>query len=578
MTRAPQPPRLLIKTLGVSVLMVAVLLALVFVVVRTSVRDQVRSAITRNLDVTQRTLAALEERRLHELRTQAETLAENPTLRAALDTYAAKRLAHASDSDLQPLLETLQRELEKLAARVDTDALAIASAEGETLALAGRLADPWLQDKSDARLVRRASDTDSLVQSGSTLFRVFHIRLTLDDGATIGWLNLASALDAHYTASMDGMSGLRTAVTNGAAVVASTLNVEQARDLERALHERERSEAPALGEGTETLVTLAGASHAIREIAHVDSAHIFALSSIDEAAAATARLNRILALLGIGAALLALAGSIWLARRLTQPIEVLSKAMDDMAAARTLATPLPITGSSREVDLLTTTFNHLMTSFVEAEARTEAAYASAIRALAAALDARDPYTAGHSERVSVFSVAIGKAMDLPKEELEVLRLGALLHDIGKIGIPDQILRKPGPLTDAEFEVITEHPTVGARILRTIPFLHPHMDIVELHHERPDGLGYPKRLKGEEIPPLARIVHVADAYDAITSARAYRPGRSSNDALRELWRCAGTEYHADVVAALARALPRLPVMPSEPQLAFTRVARQEARNA
>jgi putative nucleotidyltransferase with HDIG domain len=197
-----------------------------------------------------------------------------------------------------------------------------------------------------------------------------------------------------------------------------------------------------------------------------------------------------------------------------------------------------------------------MASVAAAESRTEAAYASAIRALAAALDARDPYTAGHSERVSVLSVAIGRVLGLSETDLEVLRLGALLHDIGKIGIPDDILRKPAALTAPEFEAVKEHPIVGARILRNVPFLHPHLDIVELHHERPDGLGYPRGLRGEDIPLLARIVHVADAYDAITTARAYRAARTSGEALRELWRCAGTEYHAEIVGALATALPAL----------------------
>ena len=571
MSTPPRPPRLLMKTLGVSLLMVAVLLALVFVVVRASVRDQVRVAITRNLDVTQRMLAALEARRIHELRLQAETLADSPTLKAALDTYTAEQFARADGDELQPLLLTLQRELDKLAARVESDAVAIASTDGAPLAVSGRLSDAWTHGQSDAALLRKGPvDADSLVLSGSTLFRVVHVPLTLDDGATIGWLNLASALDTRYTAALDGISGLRTAVTNGPSVVATTLTPGQAADLGNILRARVEPDA---------VVTLGGALHAIREIGHVDSARIFALSSIDEAAAlALARLNRVLALLSLSAGLFSLAGSIWLARRLTQPIEALSLAMEGLAAERDLTTPLPITGWSREIDILTTTFNHLMTSVVDAEARTEAAYASAIRALAAALDARDPYTAGHSERVSIFSVAIGKAMDLPESELEVLRLGALLHDIGKIGIPDEILRKPGPLTDEEFEVITEHPTVGARILRTIPFLHPHLDIVELHHERPDGLGYPKGLTADEIPPLARIVHVADAYDAITSARAYRPGRSSDEALRELWRCAGREYHADVVAALARALPRVPVMQAEPQAVYRRVVRTEALSA
>jgi putative nucleotidyltransferase with HDIG domain len=225
-----------------------------------------------------------------------------------------------------------------------------------------------------------------------------------------------------------------------------------------------------------------------------------------------------------------------------------------MAGGRQLDARLTATGSSRELDALTDTFNALMASVASAEAQTEAAYTGAIRALAAALDARDPYTAGHSERVSVLSVAIGRALNLPYEELEIIRLGALLHDIGKIGVPDGILRKPTGLTEEEFNAIRQHPVLGARILKSVPFLAPHIPIVELHHERPDGRGYPHGLRGDDIPLPARVVHVADAYDAITSARAYRRARPSGEALRELWRCAGTEFHAEIVGALAMALP------------------------
>jgi putative nucleotidyltransferase with HDIG domain len=225
-----------------------------------------------------------------------------------------------------------------------------------------------------------------------------------------------------------------------------------------------------------------------------------------------------------------------------------------MAASHNVSARLPVTGSSRELDTLTETFNALMASVAQAEAETQSAYTGAIRALATALDARDPYTAGHSDRVSVLSVAICKQLNLPSADVEVVRLGALLHDIGKIGVPDDVLRKPGGLTAAEFDIIKQHPVIGARMLRSVPFLAPHIPIVELHHERPDGRGYPNGLRGDDIPLDARIVHVADAYDAMTSARAYRAARPSAEALRELWRCAGTEFHAEIVAALANALP------------------------
>jgi putative nucleotidyltransferase with HDIG domain len=552
-----RPPRLLVKALLVTFGTVAALLLLVFLFVRMSVREQVRLTVTQNLDVSQRMLAALEERRLHELRTQAQTLAENPTLKAAMDTYAAET-SQADDSARVQLLATVQRELDKLAARVETDAVALATMDGETLAASGRLGASWARDRADARLLPAAGDPDAeaLIEAGGTLFRVVRVALTLDDGATIGWLDLGNALDMHYAELLDQMSRARIAIVHKSSLVATTLSPAEAPDFQSIIRK-----TPPVFEP----IDLDGSSHAYREIAHIGSVQIFALSSVDDAAAAAlSRMNVVLAVLAFGAFALALVGSILLARLLSRPIERLSGAIDQMAAARDLTRPLPATGSSRELDLLTSNFNHLMASVVEAESRTEAAYAAAIRALAAALDARDPYTAGHSERVSTLSVAIGRVLKLPESDIEVLRLGALLHDIGKIGIPDSVLRKPGPLTDEEFEAITEHPVVGARILRTIPFLLPHVDIVELHHERPDGLGYPRGLRGDDIPLLARIVHVADAYDAITSARAYRQGRSSDEALRELWRCAGTEYHADIVGALARALPRLaPVAATAP---------------
>jgi putative nucleotidyltransferase with HDIG domain len=196
-----------------------------------------------------------------------------------------------------------------------------------------------------------------------------------------------------------------------------------------------------------------------------------------------------------------------------------------------------------------------MASLQAAEEQTEMAYLGAIKALAAALDARDPYTAGHSERVSALSVMLGEQLGLPPDELEVLRLGALLHDIGKIGIRDRVLTKNGPLTGEEFEIIKTHPTVGAHILRQVPMLAAHVPIVELHHERPDGRGYPHGLVGPATPLLARIVHVADAFDAMTSARAYRPAQPAEFAMQEISRYRGSQFDADVVDVFLEAWER-----------------------
>jgi putative nucleotidyltransferase with HDIG domain len=329
-------------------------------------------------------------------------------------------------------------------------------------------------------------------------------------------------------------------------VIATTLSAFATQEFEAAV---------ARNAAAQGIVSLMGASHAYRQLSRVGGAAFYAVSSIDEASApALARANRNLAVIAIGALALALVGSVWLANVLAKPIEQLSASLTRMATAHDVNARLSPPGSGRELDALAATFNELMASVAAAEAQTEAAYAGAIRALAAALDARDPYTAGHSDRVSAVAVAIGRVLGVSSADMEVLRLGALLHDIGKIGISDEVLRKPGPLTPEEYDIIKQHPVVGARILRTVPFLARHVVIVEMHHERPDGRGYPFGLRGDDIPLLARVVHVADAYDAITSARAYRAARPPGEALRELWRCAGTEYDAEIVGALATALP------------------------
>ena len=151
------------------------------------------------------------------------------------------------------------------------------------------------------------------------------------------------------------------------------------------------------------------------------------------------------------------------------------------------------------------------------------AYVEFVSSLASALDARDPYTAGHSLRVSEYSCAIARAMNVEQQEHELIRVGALLHDIGKIGISDAVLQKTGRLTPEEETLIRQHPVIGKKILECVHGFEAYLPVVELHHENWDGTGYPGGLKGEETPRTARIVKVADAYDAMTSDRPYRRG-------------------------------------------------------
>lgn len=172
-----------------------------------------------------------------------------------------------------------------------------------------------------------------------------------------------------------------------------------------------------------------------------------------------------------------------------------------------------------------------------------------VEALATALDAKSSFTSGHSERVAELSLLLAKGMGVSLAEQIRIHIGAHLHDIGKIGIPDAILNKPGRLTEAEFAMIRQHPEIGDNIVSKVTILRPVADIVRHHHERFDGGGYPDRLGGEKISLGARIVAVADAFDAMTSTRTYRSALSFDKTMDEIRRCRGRQFDPNVVDAL-----------------------------
>ncbi|HVY91770.1 MAG TPA: HD domain-containing phosphohydrolase [Bryobacteraceae bacterium] len=203
-----------------------------------------------------------------------------------------------------------------------------------------------------------------------------------------------------------------------------------------------------------------------------------------------------------------------------------------------------------EVRRLIESFNRAAAAVREGRENLTLAYVEFVQSLASALDARDPYTAGHSRRVSEMSSAAAREMGLPAEVVERIRVGALLHDIGKIGVPDDVLRKPGRLTPQEFELVQEHPIVGRRILEGVNGFSPYLAAVELHHENWDGTGYPHGQAGLETPVDARIIHVADAYDAMTTDRPYRRGMSHEEAIARIRDGAGTQFDPEVVRRFA----------------------------
>jgi len=184
------------------------------------------------------------------------------------------------------------------------------------------------------------------------------------------------------------------------------------------------------------------------------------------------------------------------------------------------------------------------------------AYHGTLESLVAALDMRDQETRGHSTRVATHSLELARLLGMKEEdELGMIYRGALMHDVGKIGVPDAILLKPASLTEEEWVYMRKHPAMGYRILAQVPYLRPAARIVLAHHERWDGGGYPRGLKGEDIPLGARVFAISDSYDAIVSDRPYREGRTPEAALAEILRCSGTQFDPKVVEAFEALFPR-----------------------
>ncbi len=248
--------------------------------------------------------------------------------------------------------------------------------------------------------------------------------------------------------------------------------------------------------------------------------------------------------------------SIWAARRLTVPLNVLTESSRSIAGGD-FSQRVQLK-SRTEFGELAETFNSMtdeLERFVadlkKAAEENHALFLGSIQMLAGAVDEKDPYTRGHSDRVTRYSILIATEMGLKKEEIEKIRISAQLHDVGKIGIEDRILKKPGALTPEEFEIMKTHTTKGAAILRPVEMLREMLPGIELHHESLDGRGYPYGLKGDEIPLLPRVIMVADTFDAMTTNRPYQAAMDPEYVIRIINSLATTKFDPVVVKAMTR---------------------------
>jgi HD-GYP domain-containing protein (c-di-GMP phosphodiesterase class II) len=269
------------------------------------------------------------------------------------------------------------------------------------------------------------------------------------------------------------------------------------------------------------------------------------------------RTARLLAMLAV---LLSIGVSIFAARRITNPLHVLTQS--SRALAKGDFSQRVHLWSRTEIGELAQTFNSMseeLERFVEdlkrAAEENRALFMGSIQMLAGAVDEKDPYTRGHSDRVTRYSLLIAKEMNLPAAFMETLQISAQLHDVGKIGIEDHILKKPGALTAEEFEVMKTHTTKGANILRPVTQLAEMLPGIELHHEALDGRGYPYGLQGEQIPLLARVIAVADTFDALTTNRPYQQAHTPDQALQIIQNLAGKRLDPVAVAALLAVYAR-----------------------
>jgi len=516
-----------------------------------TVRDGLRASVRDN----QVALAREQARNRARDRKWLQGVAESSTLKAGLQLLYTERAgagdvshksveeqAHSAVLDLaystaqDQARNTVQDQLSEICDSLGFDFIMVSGVHGEPLAAVARYAGGF----TPVKLLQLQTPEQGFFSVDDRLYEVTSVPVE-EAGAQVATLTVGGRFDI-------SRFGVPAVLLHKGAVIATSTRDAAPAQIEKALAAcgAGRECEPRIGNQTYLSLPLG--------LTATGEANRYVLRSLQNVDAASAPLQAILRKLFLVAGLMALAAMFGISalssRAIARPLAEVAAQLRSSALTGELPEFPETPGGVQEIRDLTRGFNYAAKAVREGRERLTLAYVQFVGSLAQALDARDAYTAGHSRRVSEYSCAIAQALQISGQELETIRTGALLHDLGKIGISDMVLQKPGRLTPEENLLIQQHPVIGKRILENVQGLEPYLNIVELHHENLDGSGYPHGLKGEQTPLDARIVKVADAYDAITSDRPYRRGKSHADAIAILQKACGTEMDPAVVEAFA----------------------------
>jgi putative nucleotidyltransferase with HDIG domain len=524
----------------------ALLLSIGFWMIQRIVQTTVRDGLRSSLRVNQLAIARVHSKSDLQNSRFLSVVGENAALKDGIQLLVAE--SRSSKSRSQAARRTVEDQLRELGEHMGFDFLLVSRPDGTPLA--GVVRKPAAGSSANARTGELVPvDTATLQSNRKGLLlidgRAFQVAsVPMDqDQENIGSLSVGEYFDfSEFTTPA-------VLLHNGVVINSNIPNVPAA-EIDAALRGCPIQSECDIRLGGANWISLpmqgdsVGQGYILRSLENMDAA-IAPVQSI---------LHNLFLAVALGCVLVALLFSLMSSRSIIRPIAGVVSHLRNSAHTGVLPEFESDHSSILEIRELIQNYNRAAVAVRDARDSLHDAYVEFVGSLANALDARDRYTAGHSKRVSELSSATAAAMQLDRDHVERVRVGALLHDIGKIGIADAVLQKTGRLTDEEFAIVKEHPVIGRRILEGVSGLAPFLDAVELHHENWDGTGYPKGQSGEQTPVDARIIHVSDAYDAMTTDRSYRRGLTHERAISILREYAGIQFDPYIVQIFTN-LPR-----------------------